>query len=328
MSTACSVVDGASASSSTYAQALALIDGFIEREGTASVIAIVGATGTGKSDLAERIAENLHLSVISADSMQVYRRMDIGTAKVAPDERRVSYHGIDLIDPGEAYSAACYQSYARDVIEAEHRAGRPALLCGGSGLYIRAACDDFDFAEGTLADNPSRRRYELLADEEGGEALHRLLEERDPESAALIHPHNVRRMVRALELNEAGRSYARSTEGMSTYHAIYPALFIGIRYDRPQLYRRIDARVDDMMSQGLLDEVKGLVDDGYRDALTAMQAIGYKEFFPVLDGKVGLPEAVEDVKRATRRFAKRQGTWFGRDARIVWLDGSKTGERS
>lgn len=283
-------------------------------------MAIVGPTGVGKTDLAEELAASLGGEIISADAMQVYRGMDIGTAKPPPAARRALYHCLDLVDPGEPYSAALFQRDARRAIEECMAKGVTPIVCGGTGLYVRAALDDFEFPAGDQVDNPHRAHYEHLADERGAVALHRILAERDPESAALVHPNNVRRVIRALELADEGVSYAAQSAGFATRRSVYDTRWIGLDTDRGELYRRIDARVDAMIEAGLLAEVERLLLGGFRDALTAAQAIGYKEFVPVLEGAVELSIAVDAVKTATRRYAKRQLTWFRADPRVTWID--------
>jgi tRNA dimethylallyltransferase len=284
------------------------------------VLAVVGPTAVGKTALAEELAVRLGGEIVSADSMQVYRRMDVGTAKPPLDERRVPYRCIDLIEPGSAYSAALYQADARAAIADIHAEGKLPVLCGGTGLYVRAALDDMRFPSGEVT-TPLREELEALAEVEGPTALHALLAERDPASAALIHENNVRRVVRALEMLETeGRSYAEQAAGFSVRESVYDATFLGLRMDREQLYARIDERVERMLADGLLEEVERLLEAGYREALTAAQAIGYKEMVPVLEGAEELAPAVEAIKRATRRYAKRQLTWFRGDPRVTWLD--------
>ncbi len=283
------------------------------------VIAVVGPTGVGKTDLADQIAVRLGGEIVSADSMQVYRGMDIGTAKPSARERRVPYHCIDVVEPGTPYSAALYQSDARAAIDAIAGSGRIPIVCGGTGLYVRAALDDWTFPAGA-AETPERARLEALAVELGAEALHARLAELDPAAAAAVHPNNVRRVVRALEMAEQGASYAEQAERFSARVSWYPTTFIGLAMDRRALYARIDDRVDAMIDGGLAVEVAGLLSAGYRDALTATQAIGYKEIVPVLDGDATLAEAAAAIKQATRRYAKRQLTWFRADPRIQWLD--------
>lgn len=283
------------------------------------VIAVVGPTATGKSSLAEELAVRLDGEIVSADSMQVYRGMDIGTAKVPPQARRVAYHCIDLVDPGQDFSAALYQRCARDAIGAIAERGRVPVLVGGTGLYVRAALDDLRFPSGDTR-SPVRERLERLAHDLTPQQLHARLEACDPESAALIHPNNVRRTVRALEMAEAGISYAEQTAGFSARTSVYDTVFIGLDMDRARLYKRIDARVDEMLASGLVDEVAALLEAGFRDALTAAQAIGYKEFVPVIESGVDLRLAADQVKQASRRYAKRQFTWFRSDPRVRWID--------
>ncbi len=284
-----------------------------------TVIAIVGPTAVGKTDLAEELAVCLDGEIVSADSMQVYRGMDIGTAKPALAARRVPYHCIDLVDPGTPYSAALYQRDARGAIDSIAARGRVPIVCGGTGLYVRAALDDWEFPTGELA-TPEREHLETLAEELGPLGLHERLAAIDPAAANAIHPNNVRRVVRALEMAESGASYAEQAERFSARNAWYPTAFIGLTMERSALYTQIDARVDSMLDAGLAAEVADLLNAGYRGALTAAQAIGYKEIVPVLEGESTLTDAVAAIKQATRRYAKRQLTWFRGDPRVQWLD--------
>lgn len=284
------------------------------------VIAVVGPTAAGKTAVAEQIALQVGGEIVSADSMQVYRGMDIGTAKAAPEARAVPYHCLDLVEPGEPFSAALYQRAARSAIESVTAAGAVPIIAGGTGLYVRAALDPMDFPAGRQTGNAVRERYERFAATEGAEALYALLEARDPESAALIHRNNTRRVIRALELLEADVSYARHSKGFSARQSIYDSRFVGLTMERGELYARIDARVDAMMAAGLVSEVERLLEAGFRDALTARQAIGYKELVFVIERGANLDAAVADIKQATRRYAKRQLTWFRADPRVVWMD--------
>lgn len=283
-------------------------------------IAIVGPTAVGKSSLAEDLALALGGEIVSADSMQVYRGMDIGTAKVPVEQRRVPYHCVDLVRPDQAYSAALYQRDARDAIAGILDRDAVPVIAGGTGLYVRAALDRFEFPPGELGGS-SRERYERLAAELGPEGLHDLLADRDPVGAAAIHPNNLRRVVRALEMADAGHLYGEQAVGFSRRESYYEGTrFVGLDIDRPALYARIDARVDGMIATGLLAEVASLLAAGYRDALTASQALGYKELVPVVEGDAPLVEALEAIKRGTRRYAKRQLAWFRADPRVAWLD--------
>ena len=291
----------------------------------ARVYAVVGPTATGKSDLAEIIAARLGGEIVSADSMQVYRGMDVGTAKVPADERHVPYHCLDMVEPGEPYSAARYQRDAREAIDGILARNGVAVVCGGTGLYVRAALDEMDFPSGEQEANQVRERYQRLAEEVGAEGLHDELRRRDPESARLIHPHNVRRVIRALELLDEGRTtYARQHEGLWVFRPRYDARYVGLTTDREALYQRINRRVDLMVNGGLADEIRRLVEAGFAQALTAPQAIGNKELVgPVMLGQgPGDPDfdaGVEQIKTASRRYAKRQLTWFSKDPRITWF---------
>jgi tRNA dimethylallyltransferase len=284
------------------------------------VVAIVGPTASGKTSLAEHLGAALDGEVVSADSMQVYRGMDIGTAKPPEAARRVRHWCVDLVDPGEAYSAAVFQTDARRAIADIQARGKVPIVAGGTGLYVRAALDEMEFPAGEQEANPVRAHYEALAADAGPEALHALLAARDPESASVIHPNNLRRVVRALEMHDAGISYAHQLAGFSARRSAYDTSFIGLDVRRERLYELIEARVDAMIAAGLLDEVERLLGAGLREALTASQAIGYKEFVPVIEEGADLDEAIAAVKRATRRYAKRQLTWFHADPRVRWID--------
>lgn len=286
----------------------------------APVICIVGPTASGKSELAQRLAIALDGEIVSADSMQIYRGMDIGTGKVPPSERRVPHFGLDLVDPGTPYSAALFQPYARACFADIRSRGHAPFLVGGTGLYVRAAIDDYRFPEGEQVNNPVREHYTRIAEEQGSDALWRLLEQRDPASADVIHPHNVRRVVRAFELLEEGKSYAAQKEALQHIAPYEQALFIGLAVDADLLRARINRRVDAMVEEGLVDEVTALLQEGFREGLTAGQAIGYKEIVAALDGQCTLAEAIDAIKLATRRYAKRQRTWFRKDTRIRWID--------
>ena len=284
-----------------------------------SAVAIVGPTAVGKSDVADRLAARLSSEVLSCDAMQIYRGMDIGTAMMAPDECTAPLRLVDIVDPGVAYSAALYQSDARAHIERLLGEQRLPVFCGGTGLYLKAALDEMDFPSGDLEDE-RRAGYQELAERIGEEALHALLAERDPESAAVIHPHNVRRVIRALEMHDDGVSYAEQKSKFSVPRERYHALWFGLTRSRKLLYERINLRVDLMFEQGLVGEVRGLMDQGLGDALTSMQAIGYKEIIDALRGTISMDEARDLIKMRSRRYAKRQLSWFKRDDRIVWFD--------
>lgn len=285
-----------------------------------SVICVVGPTASGKTDLAQLIAHELDGHVISADSMQVYRGMDIGTGKISVEERIVDHYGFDLVNPGEPFSAAMFQSFARLLFAKFDESRKRSVLCGGTGFYVRAAIDAYEFPKGEQVGNPVRDKYMLLAEERGAMHVWQLLHEADPESAEIIPPADTKRVVRAFELLAEGESYARQKEKLATIPQCVPAVMIGLQVDPAILANRINARVDKMVASGLIDEVKALLSEGWRDGITAQQAIGYKEIVAALDGDCTMDEAIESIKTATRRYAKRQRTWFRKDKRIHWVD--------
>lgn len=286
----------------------------------APIIVIAGPTASGKSELAQRIAAALDGEVLSADSMQVYKGMDIGTGKVTASEQRVVHWGLDLVDPGQAYSVALYQRYARTVAKDIDARGKRVVLCGGTGLYIRGVVDGYEYPKGEQVENPVRRRYTALLEELGPQALWERLREADADSAALIHPHNAKRVVRAFELLAEGTSYAQQHRKLHAIPQVLPAVFLALEVERDALRARIDARVDAMFAQGLVAEVEGLLAAGFREAVTSPQAIGYKEVVDALDGRCTMDEAAQRIKTATHRYAKRQRSWFRGDARFRWLD--------
>lgn len=283
------------------------------------LLCIVGPTASGKSAVAERVADLVSGEVVSIDAMQVYIGMDIGTAKTPPREHGRTVHMVDICPVTEDYSAERFQADARSCIDGLCAAGIVPVLCGGTGLYLDAVIDEMDFAPGRRGD-ARRRAYEELARREGAGSVHGLLAERDPESAAAIHPHNTRRVIRALELCDEGKSYADSLGTLHTRPPHYRALIFGLDMPRALLYERIDRRVDEMFSQGLVEEVSRLREQGLSAATTAGQAIGYKELLGALDGPITLDEARSAIKSATRRYAKRQISWFKHDGRVRWID--------
>ena len=284
------------------------------------VICIVGPTASGKTDAAQLVAAAIGGEVVSADSMQIYRGMDIGTGKLPAPERIVPHHGFDLVDPGEPYSAALFQSFARDAFAAIAERGKRAVLCGGTGLYVKAAIDAYEFPAGDQVGNPVRERWTAFAEREGAQALWDELNRLDPDSARELHPNNVRRVVRAFELLAEGRSYAEQKRNLASIEAAVPAVQFGLAVTPSVLNERIDARVDAMVEAGLVGEVRGLLNAGFREGVTAPQAIGYKEIVEALEGRCTLDEAIAAIKQATRRYGKRQRTWFRRDGRIRWID--------
>ncbi|BAJ31148.1 putative tRNA delta(2)-isopentenylpyrophosphate transferase [Kitasatospora setae KM-6054] len=280
------------------------------------MVSVVGPTAAGKSDLAVAIARELGGEVVNTDSMQLYKGMDIGTAKLTTAERAgVPHHLLDVWEVTETASVAEYQALARAEMDRQLAAGQLPVLVGGSGLYVRAAVDEMEFP-GT--DPAVRARLEEELERVGPGTLHRRLAGLDPAAAEAILPSNGRRVVRALEVVEiTGRPF---TASLPTQRAVYEAVQIGVRVPRPELDRRIELRVDRMWEAGLLDEVRELEAAGLREGLTASRALGYQQVLAFFAGECTEREAREETVRATRRFARRQESWFRRDARIHWLD--------
>ena len=293
------------------------------------ILAVAGPTASGKSALALRLAELFGGEIISCDSMQIYRRMNIGTAKPTEEElSRVKHRMIDIAEPDEDFSCADYVKIAAAETEAALVGGALPIFCGGTGLYLDAFLRGSDFGE-TQIDNELRRELELFARENGNEALHDMLREIDPESADAIHPNNVKRVIRAIEIYRTGGVTKSELDRRSLeYESEYDALVIALRYnDREILYNRIDSRVDAMISEGLLAETEGLLGEGiFEKNTTASQAIGYKEMLGYIKGETSLEDAVNTLKTATRRYAKRQMTWFSSKNYVRWIDADRDGK--
>lgn len=287
------------------------------------ILAVVGPTASGKSALALAMAERLSGEIISCDSMQVYRRMDIGTAKPTEAERAaVRHHMIDIVEPTQAFTCADYVAEAMRAIEDCASRGKLPIVCGGTGLYLDALLRGSDFAEGG-ADENLRCELAEWASREGNEALHAELRRIDPESADAIHPNNVKRVIRAIEIfRTTGLTKTELDRKSREGGERYDATVIGLRYlDRERLYARMDRRVDMMLEEGLLEETRRLLDEGvFMANQTAAQAIGYKELLGYLRGEEDLEKAVETLKMATRRYGKRQMTWFAAKPYVRWLD--------
>ncbi len=279
-------------------------------------IGIVGPTAVGKTELSLLLAENLGGEIISADSMQVYKHMDIGTAKLPLEERRgIIHHMIDVVEPTVSYTVFEYATSARMIIRDCYQRGNVPIVVGGTGLYFRSLVDEFDFTE-TDRNDELRNELSLLADQKGSQVLHEQLSVRDAEAANRIHPNDTKRLIRALEIViQTGRTVRASYLGRDRQ---FQPILIGLTDERERLYKRIDDRVEHMMKIGLQDEVQKLVAMGCGEEHTSMQAIGYKEMLDFLYHRVSLDEAVQQIKKASRRYAKRQFSWFRADRRIWW----------
>lgn len=285
---------------------------------------LVGPTGVGKTEVAIELARRLDGEVVTADSMQVYRGMDIGTAKPTIAERAgIPHHLIDVITPDSPFNVARYRDLAHEAIAHIHARGRLPILSGGTGLYVKAVVGEFLFPD-QGADSELRRKLQQEAETEGRERLHAKLAAADPVAAMRIHPNDVRRVVRALEVYEStGRTMTEHIAAAQARGPRYRDVRIGLVRDRAELYERIDRRVYAQLEQGLIDEVSRLRTE-YRLHRTALQGLGYKEVLDYLDGRVSLAEAVASLQRETRHYAKRQLTWFRRDSDIVWFNLSES----
>ena len=291
------------------------------------MIILAGPTAVGKTATSIRLAKAVGGEIISADSMQVYRHMDIGSAKIRPEEMEgVPHYLVDVLEPEEDFNVVRFQQMAKAAAEEIYARGRIPIAAGGTGFYIQALLYDIDFTEND-GDSSFRRELEKTAEEKGGEYLHALLQEADPEAALQIHPHNIKRMIRALEFHhQTGGKISEHNETEREKESPYNFAYFVLTDDRSCLYDRIDRRVDLMMEEGLLDEVRFLKERGVRRDSTAMQGLGYKELYAFLDGEYPLEEAVRIIKRDTRHFAKRQLTWFKRERDVIWADKSVIGQ--
>ena len=291
------------------------------------LVVLTGPTAVGKTSLSIGLAKALDAEIISADSMQVYKYMDIGSAKIRPWEMQgVPHHLVDVLDPREEFHVVRFQQMAKTAAEEIYARGRIPIAAGGTGFYIQALLYDIDFTEND-GDSSFRRELEKTAEEKGGEYLHALLQEADPEAALQIHPHNIKRMIRALEFHhQTGGKISEHNEREREKESPYQYAYFVLTDERSRLYDRIDRRVDLMMEEGLLDEVRFLKERGVRRDSTAMQGLGYKELYACLDGEYPLEEAVRIIKRDTRHFAKRQLTWFKRERDVIWADKSVIGQ--
>ena len=289
------------------------------------LIILTGPTAVGKTKLSIALAKALNGAVISADSMQVYKYMDIGSAKIRPEEMcGVKHYLVDCLEPQdtEGFNVTRFQHMAKEAMEEIYAEGKVPILVGGTGFYIQSVVYDIDFTEND-ADTAYRTHLEALAKEKGAEYLHQMLKQSDPKSAEEIHANNVKRVIRALEYFEkTGQPISAHNEAERQKDSPYDFYYFVLNDDRAKLYERIDLRVDLMLKEGLVEEVKKLLDMGCTRKMVSMQGLGYKEIIDYLNGEITLEEAVYRIKRDTRHFAKRQLTWFRRERDVRWVDKS------
>lgn len=288
------------------------------------MVVLTGPTAVGKTELSIQLAQKLDGEIISADSMQIYQKMDIGTAKIRKEEMDgIPHHLIDVLDPSEEFNVARFQEMAKDALAGIYRRGRIPLIVGGTGFYIQGLLYDIDFTK-EEQDFRYRENLQKKAKEEGAQAIHKMLQAVDPASAQKIHPNNIKRVIRALEFYHLnGWKISEHNEQESRKESPYRFAYFVLNQNRTTLYERINHRVDLMLEAGLVEEVRRLKEAGYGKNLVSMQGIGYKEVLDYLDGKMTLEETADQIKKDTRHFAKRQLTWFGREKEVIMIDKDK-----
>ena len=284
------------------------------------ILCVVGPTASGKTDYAVELALKCGGEVVSCDSMQIYKHMDIGTAKPTADEMKgVKHHMIDIIEPNKSFSVARFSEMARECIDDILLRGKMPVLCGGTGLYFDSTINNINFIQ-MDTDEEYRKYLESAAKEFGNEYVYKILKRVDEESAESIHPNNLKRVIRALEIYKTTGKKKSELDKEQLSEPLYEPEITGLMRDREVLYDRINKRVDIMMEKGLVEEVSELIKMGIDTEATSMQAIGYKEIIEYLDGKTSLSDAVDKIKRESRRYAKRQLTWFKRNEKIHWIN--------
>ena len=285
------------------------------------LIVLTGPTAVGKTSLSISLAKAVNGEIISADSMQVYKYMDIGSAKIRPEEMQgVKHYLVDVLEPEEEFHIVKFQQMAKAAMEEIYAKGKIPVLVGGTGFYIQAITKDIDFTQAEQEDG-YRQELEQLAAEKGNEYLHQMLLDVDPVSAGEIHANNVKRVIRALEFYHQNQSpISAHNQEQKEHETPYNLAYFVLNVPRELLYKRIDDRIDEMLKEGLLEEVQKLKDMGYHRGMVSMQGLGYKEILAYLDGEYPLEEAVRILKRDTRHFAKRQLTWFRREKDTIWMN--------
>ena len=291
------------------------------------LLIIGGPTAVGKTDLSIELAKRLNGEIISADSMQIYKYMDIGSAKVSKEEMDgITHHLIDVVEPSKEFSVADYKKYGEEAINEILSKGKMPIIVGGTGLYINALTCNMNFTEADK-DETYREELEKLAEEHGNNYIHDMLKDIDEISYREIHANNRKRVIRALEVYKlTGKPFSSYNVGENFYNSQYDIYYYVLTMDREKLYKRINMRVDIMMDRGLLDECIKLKEMGYTSSMQSMQGIGYKEILYYLEGNVKLQEAIDMIKQGSRNYAKRQLTWFRRDPRVTFLDKDKYSE--
>ena len=286
------------------------------------LVILTGPTAVGKTALSIKLASEIGGEIISADSMQVYRQMDIGSAKIKPEEMDgIPHHLIDILEPEEEFNVCLFEKLALEAMEQIYERGHIPVVVGGTGFYIQALLYQIDFTEEEETDTAFRDKLWQLGEEKGNHYLHELLRKVDPESAEEIHENNRKRVIRALEFYEnSGKPISTHNKEQRQKTSAYNSCYFVLTDDRKKLYERIESRVDQMLSKGLVDEVRTLKERGCNASMVSMQGLGYKEILEYLDGRCSLLEAVEKIKKETRHFAKRQLTWFRREKDVIWLD--------
>jgi tRNA dimethylallyltransferase len=285
------------------------------------LIILTGPTAAGKTKLSIDLAHRINGEIISADSMQVYKHMDIGSAKIKTEEMQgIKHYLVDILEPTEDFNIVLFQKYAKEAIEEIYAKGKIPIMVGGTGFYIQSVLYDIDF-EKSEEDSKLRRELNEIAEEKGNHYLHKMLRECDPKAADIIHANNVKRVIRAIEFyRQTGTRISEHNETEREKESAYDSRYFVLTDEREKLYKNIDLRVDMMLEEGLIDEVKGLVEMGCKRDSVAMQGLGYKEIIAYLDGDITLADAIYMIKRDTRHFAKRQLTWFRREKDVIWID--------
>ncbi len=287
------------------------------------LVILTGPTAVGKTKLSIALAKAIGGEIISADSMQVYRHMDIGSAKIRLEEMEgIPHYLVDVLEPWEEFHVVRFQQMAKEAMKKIREHGHIPILVGGTGFYIQAIVKDIDFTENEAS--PYREELTRLAEEKGADFLYEKLQKVDPKSAQIIHAHNVKRIIRALEFYQmTGKKISEHNTKQREKSSPYQFAYFVLQDERAKLYKRIEARIDEMLQDGLIEEVTALKEMGLKRGMVSMQGLGYKEILAYLDGECTLEEAVEILKRDTRHFAKRQITWFKREEEVIWLDKGK-----